>query len=107
MLSEKIVGYLEGLVKIAEGQNYKIESITFYNTYAEIPEKEKCGDTKISKLERNKESGNSVRIFEGQKLYGVVTDENNSVIITLIHRHIVSLINDGRISQLQGGSYDK
>ena len=45
MLSEKIVGYLEGLVKIAEGQDYKIESITFYNTYAEIPEKEKCEDT--------------------------------------------------------------
>lgn len=56
--------------------------------------------TKISKLERNKESGNSVRIFEGQKFYEVVTDENNSVRITLIHRHIVSLINDGRISQL-------
>lgn len=47
MLSEKIVGYLESLVKIAEGQDYKIESITFYNTYAEIPEKEKSEDTLI------------------------------------------------------------
>ncbi len=45
MLSKKIVDYLEGLVKIAEGQDYKIESITFYNTYAEIPEKEKSEDT--------------------------------------------------------------
>ncbi len=45
MLSEKIIGYLEGLVKIAQGQDYKIESITFYNTYAEIPEKEKKEDT--------------------------------------------------------------
>ena len=47
MLNEKIVGYLEGLVKIAEGQDYKIESITFYNTYAEIPEKERSEDTLI------------------------------------------------------------
>lgn len=45
MLSEKILGYLDGLAKIAEGQDYKIESITFYNTYAEIPEKEKNEDT--------------------------------------------------------------
>ena len=45
MLSEKIIGYLDGLVKIAEGQDYKIESITFYNTYAEISEKEKNEDT--------------------------------------------------------------
>ena len=47
MLSEKIVGYLESLVKTAEGQDYKIESITFYNTYAEIPEKERSEDTLI------------------------------------------------------------
>lgn len=47
MLSKKIIGYLEGLVKIAEGQDYKIESITFYNTYAEIPEKEKSENTFI------------------------------------------------------------
>lgn len=45
MLSEKIIEYLDGLVKIAEGQDYKIESITFYNTFAEIPEKEKNPDT--------------------------------------------------------------
>lgn len=44
---KKIIGYLEELVKIAEGQDYKIESITFYNTYAEIPEKEKSEDTLI------------------------------------------------------------
>lgn len=36
MLSERIKAYLDGLVKIAEGQDYKIESITFYNTYAEF-----------------------------------------------------------------------
>ena len=45
MLSERIISYLECLTKIAEGQDYKIESITFYNTYAEIPEKEKNEDT--------------------------------------------------------------
>lgn len=56
--------------------------------------------TKITKLERNKESGNSVKIFEGQKFYEVVTDDNNSVRITLIYRHIMGLMNDGRIGQL-------
>lgn len=45
MLSKRIINYLDGLVKIAEGQDYKIESITFYNTYADIPEKEKNEDT--------------------------------------------------------------
>ena len=45
MLSKRIIAYLDGLVKIAEGQDYKIESITFYNTYAEIPEKERSEDT--------------------------------------------------------------
>lgn len=45
MLSEKIIEYLDGLVKIAEKQDYKIESITFYNTYAEIPSNEKNADT--------------------------------------------------------------
>ncbi len=45
MLSDKIIGYLDDLVKTAEKQDYKIESITFYNTYAEVPEKEKNEDT--------------------------------------------------------------
>lgn len=45
MLSEKILEYLDSLVKIAEKQDYKIESITFYNTFAEVPEKEKNQDT--------------------------------------------------------------
>lgn len=45
MLSDKIIGYLDDLVKTAEKQDYKIESITFYNTFAEVPEKEKNEDT--------------------------------------------------------------
>ena len=33
MLSDKVIGYLDDLVKVAEKQDYKIDSISFYNTY--------------------------------------------------------------------------
>lgn len=56
--------------------------------------------TKITKLEKNKYTGNAVSIFEGQKFYEIITDENNSTRIALINRHMMNLINDGRVSQL-------
>lgn len=74
MLSEKIVGYLEGLVKIAEGQDYKIESITFYNTYAAIPEKEKSEDTLLEMEEYL--SGKNIEILSD----GIELEPENSVI---------------------------
>ena len=45
MLSEKLIEYLDGLVEVAEKQDYKIESITFYNTFAEVPETDRTEDT--------------------------------------------------------------
>lgn len=74
MLNEKIVGYLEGLVKIAEGQDYKIESITFYNTYAEIPEKEKSENTLLEMEEYL--SGKNIEILSD----GIELEPEDSVI---------------------------
>lgn len=51
MLNEKVKGYLDDLVKIAQGQDYKIESIIFYNTYAELSEKDKNQDTLLEMQE--------------------------------------------------------
>lgn len=61
MLSEKTLNYLDGLIKIAESQDYKIESITFYNTYAEIPEKEKNENTLLEMEEYL--NGNNIEIL--------------------------------------------
>lgn len=74
MLSKKIVGYLEGLVKIAEAQDYKIESITFYNTYAEIPEKDKNEDTLLEMEEYL--SGKNIEILSD----GIELEPEDSVI---------------------------
>ena len=62
MLSERIISYLECLTKIAEGQDYKIESITFYNTYAEIPEKEKKIREKTKEKKETKQKGTEQKI---------------------------------------------
>ena len=51
MLSKKIIGYLDDLVKTAEKKDYKIESITFYNTYIELPEADKTPDTLLEMQE--------------------------------------------------------
>lgn len=74
MLSKKIVNYLDGLVKIAERQDYKIESITFYNTYAEIPEKEKSEDTLLEMEEYL--SGKNIEILSD----GIELEAEDSVI---------------------------
>lgn len=51
MLSKKIIGYLDDLVKAAEKKDFKIEFITFYNTYIELPESEKTSDTLLEMQE--------------------------------------------------------
>ena len=74
MLSERIISYLECLTKIAEGQDYKIESITFYNTYAEIPEKEKNEDTLLEMEEYL--NGKNIEILSD----GIELEQGDSVI---------------------------
>jgi len=39
MLTNKAIEYLNDLIKVAEKQDYKIDSISFYNTYIELEEK--------------------------------------------------------------------
>jgi hypothetical protein len=56
--------------------------------------------SKITKLERNKDAKNSVMIYQGQKFYEIVTDENNAVRIGLVHFHIAKLLQDGRLKDL-------
>lgn len=51
MLSKKVIGYLDDLVKAAEKKDFKIEFITFYNTYIELPESEKTPDTLLEMQE--------------------------------------------------------
>ena len=70
MLSKKIIGYLDGLVAIAEKQDYKIEAITFYNTYAEISEKERNADILLEMEEYL--SGKNIEILSD----GIEIEEN-------------------------------
>jgi hypothetical protein len=39
-------------------------------------------------------------IYQGQKFYEIVTDENNAVRIGLVHFHIAKLLQDGRLKDL-------
>ena len=45
MLSKKVIGYLDDLVKMAEKRNYKLESNIFYNTFTDLDTKDKTPDT--------------------------------------------------------------
>ena len=51
MLSDKVIGYLDDLVKVAEKQDYKIDSISFYNTYIELEKSDKNEDTLLEMQE--------------------------------------------------------
>lgn len=45
MLSNKAKDFLEDLVQLAINQDYQVNSITFYNVFADLPEDEKNDDT--------------------------------------------------------------
>lgn len=107
MLSEKTIEYLESLVKIAEGQDYKIESITFYNTYAEIPEKEKNENTLLEMEEYL--SGKNIEILSD----GIELEPENGVFSledkiqpfdpTKINITMVPMALDSLIKRLENG----
>lgn len=60
MLGKKLTGYLDDLVRIAEKHDYQIDSMTFYNTYAEVPERDRNQDTLLEMEEYL--SGKNIRI---------------------------------------------